>query len=270
VRAARLIWDKLTTTLEEWGFVINLYDVCVANKTINGKHCTVTWHVDDLKISHEDRQVVDGFIKQVDEEFGKESPLTESRGGIHDYLGTAPGVVRMDMSGYIQTILSEAPKDMDGTLTTPATAHLFKVNTDSPVYLDSIRAEVFHRITMQLMYLGLRERPDVLTTVSFLRTRVQQPDEDDYKKLARVIRYLRGTTDLDLRLSGDASKSLQKWADASNDFSSGFEGQPDANMSMGKGSVNIQSCKQKLMSRSSTDAELIGVYDVSAQSPVSG
>jgi hypothetical protein len=63
VRAARLFWDKLTTTLEGWGFVINPYDVCMVNKTINGKQCTVTWHVDDLKISHADRQVVDDFIK---------------------------------------------------------------------------------------------------------------------------------------------------------------------------------------------------------------
>jgi hypothetical protein len=104
---------------------------------------------------------------------------------------------------------------MNGTIATPATAHLFKVNTNSPVNLDAIRAEMFHRITMQLMFLGLRGRPDVLTAVSFLSTRVQQPDEDDYKKLARVIRYLRGTTDLVLRLSGDASKSLQWWVDAS-------------------------------------------------------
>jgi hypothetical protein len=204
VRAARLFWDKLTTTLEGWGFVINPYDVYVANKTINGKQRTVAWHVDDLKISHAGRQGVDDFIKQLDDEFGKESPLTKSRGDIHDYLGmnldfSASGVVRIDMSGLIQTILSEVPKDMNGTIATPATADLFKVNTDNPVYLNAVRADVFYRITMKLMYLGLRGRPDVLSAVSFLSTRVQQPDDDDYKKLARVIRYLRGTTDLVLR-----------------------------------------------------------------------
>jgi hypothetical protein len=94
-----------------------------------------------MKISHADRQVVDDFIKQLDDEFGKESPLTKSRGDIHDYLGmildfSASGVVRIDMSGYLQTILSEIPKDMNGTIATPATAHLFKVNTDNPLLFE--------------------------------------------------------------------------------------------------------------------------------------
>ena len=43
----------------EDGFVLNPYDVCVANKEINGSQCTVIWHVDELKISHRDPKVVD-------------------------------------------------------------------------------------------------------------------------------------------------------------------------------------------------------------------
>jgi len=35
-----------------WGFTINPYDQCIANKTINGRQCNIIWHVDDLKISH--------------------------------------------------------------------------------------------------------------------------------------------------------------------------------------------------------------------------
>jgi hypothetical protein len=59
LRAARLFWEKLSKTLVEWGFEINPYDRCVANKMVNGKQLTVGWHVDDLKISHVDTTVVD-------------------------------------------------------------------------------------------------------------------------------------------------------------------------------------------------------------------
>ena len=55
------IWDTLGCTsilveidlrkLIEWGFVINPYDWCVGNKSIQGSQCTVIWHVDNLKIS---------------------------------------------------------------------------------------------------------------------------------------------------------------------------------------------------------------------------
>ena len=77
------------------------------------------------------------------------------------------------------------------------------------------KAEIFHSLTMQLLYLGQRGRPDVLTAVSFLSGRVQAPDRDDYKKLARAIRYLRATQDLVLRLSTGRDGMIRWWIDAS-------------------------------------------------------
>ena len=52
LQAVLLFWRLLLNTLKEWGFKLNEYDQCMANKTINGKKCTIIWHVYDLKISH--------------------------------------------------------------------------------------------------------------------------------------------------------------------------------------------------------------------------
>jgi hypothetical protein len=52
VRAALLFWRLLTSKLVAMGFEINPYDWCAANKTIDGKQCTILWHVDNIKISH--------------------------------------------------------------------------------------------------------------------------------------------------------------------------------------------------------------------------
>ena len=53
LQAAILFWKDLTKFLtEELGFIINLYDSCIVNKIIDGKQCTIIWHVDDLKLSH--------------------------------------------------------------------------------------------------------------------------------------------------------------------------------------------------------------------------
>jgi len=52
LQAALLFWRLLSDTLIEWGFRLNEYDKCIVNKTINGRQCTIIWHVDDLKISH--------------------------------------------------------------------------------------------------------------------------------------------------------------------------------------------------------------------------
>ena len=47
------------------GFEVNPYDPCVANKDINGSQMTVTWHVDDLKVSHKDPGEVTQFLRDM-------------------------------------------------------------------------------------------------------------------------------------------------------------------------------------------------------------
>ena len=63
LQAALLFWRLLSDTLIEWGFKLNEYDKCVANKIINGKQCTFIWHLDHLKISHVEQKVVNDIIK---------------------------------------------------------------------------------------------------------------------------------------------------------------------------------------------------------------
>ena len=59
-----LLWYNLySTTLVDMGFELNPYDLCVANKTINGTQCTIAFYVDDNKISHKDPAVVKKVIK---------------------------------------------------------------------------------------------------------------------------------------------------------------------------------------------------------------
>ena len=67
--AALIFWCKLTS--KEWGFVINPYDWCIANKQINGQQCTLVWHVDDMKISHADSRVVDNIISMLEQAQGE-------------------------------------------------------------------------------------------------------------------------------------------------------------------------------------------------------
>ena len=59
-----LQWYKLfSNTLQKLGFTLNPYDKCIANKMINGKQMTISWHVDDCIASHVDQGVLDEFGK---------------------------------------------------------------------------------------------------------------------------------------------------------------------------------------------------------------
>ncbi len=84
LKAAFLFWQLLSSQLEKWGFKSNPYDACVMNKDINGKQCTILWHVDDLKISHADANVVTEIIDLLLNKFRKEAPLTKPKGKIHE------------------------------------------------------------------------------------------------------------------------------------------------------------------------------------------
>jgi hypothetical protein len=97
--------------------------------------------------------------------------------------------------------------------------------------------------------------------VAFLTTRVKSPDEDDWKKLVRLIRYLRGTTDLPLILKADSSAIPKWWVDGSHGVHPNMRGHTGGGLSLGKGMPITMSIKQKINTRSSTETELVAADD---------
>ena len=85
IRSALLFYKKLQGELEEMGFGVNPYDPCVANTMINGPQMTVTWHVNDLKISHKEEEEVTKLSTILAEIYGNK--LTVTRGKVDSYLG---------------------------------------------------------------------------------------------------------------------------------------------------------------------------------------
>jgi len=185
LQAALLFWKLLSETLQEWGFVLNPYDKCVANKNIEGKQCTIIWHVDNLKISHADKNVVENILKKLNDKFGQESPLTTCRGKVLEYLGMKidhrqKGKVKFSMYEYIKKMLEELPTNMEGLATTPASSHLFNTNPGCKKLCEE-KGQLFHHLVAKLLYLSKRTRQDIQTAVAFQCTRVREPDTDDYK-----------------------------------------------------------------------------------------
>jgi hypothetical protein len=142
--------------------------------------------------------------------------------------------------------------------------HLFQVNNKSTL-LDTETAETFHHLTVKLLHLSKRARPDIQTAVAFLTTPVRASDEDDWKKLKRVIQYLRGSVELPLTLEADDMRMVQWWVDGSFAVHPDMKSHTGAVMSIGKGAQYAASKRQKLNTRSSTEAELVAVDDVMAQ-----
>ena len=108
----------------------------------------------------------------------------------------------------------------------------------------------------------MRARPDIQTAVSFLTTRVKEPDEDDWGKLRHVLMYLKGTLYMKRCVSANNLTSIHWWVDGSYGVHWDSKGHTGAMMSMGKGAIVSVSRKHKLNVGSSTEAELVSIADV--------
>lgn len=175
-----------------------------------------------------------------------------------------PGKVKICMFDYIKKILEESPSDMEGESATPAGLHLFEIN-ENPIKLNNEQADLFHHMVAKLLFLCKRARPDIQTAVSFLCTRVKSPDTDDYKKLIRVIKYLRGTKNMPLTLEAKDFNLIKWWVDASFAVHQDMRSHTGGAMSFGTGVIYGTSTKQKINTKSSTESELVGVNEVLPQ-----
>ena len=84
--APLIFFQKLMKDIEAIGFKVNSYDTCVANNIICNKQITITWNMDELKVSHSDKDVVDVLIQWTKDTYEDVTTRKPSRGKIHDYL----------------------------------------------------------------------------------------------------------------------------------------------------------------------------------------
>jgi hypothetical protein len=103
-----LFYQKLVGDPKSQGFESNPYDLCIANKIINGKQFTLTWHVENIKMSHDDHKEVTRIIEWLKGIYGDNMHVW--RGLVHDYLGmtldySTKGEVKVTMVDYLKGVL---------------------------------------------------------------------------------------------------------------------------------------------------------------------
>jgi hypothetical protein len=118
---------------------------------------------------------------------------------------------------------------------------------------------------MELHYLAKRIRNEIFTAVSYCATRVLCPDEDDEKKLDRILSYLFGTLGRVLTLRIGPSIEVRAYVDASFGTYSDMKSVAGVVIQIGNATVYVKSSKQKIVTRLSTEAELVGVSDALSQ-----
>ena len=188
-----------------------------------------------------------------------------TRGEAHDFLGInikmrTDGLIAIEQHKQIEEALERFGTTYSHKVTSPCARHCCKVN-EKAEKLNEEQADLFHSIVAKLLHVTKRSRPDIEPTIAFLMTRVSKSDVDDWKKLKRLMTWLKQTKH-DVRLIGAISvDQLYTWVDAAFAVHDNMRSQTGGAMSFGHGMVHCRSTKQKLNTLSSTEAELVGTSE---------
>jgi hypothetical protein len=219
--------------------------------------------VDDGMATSVDLKDLKLFEEQLRTEYGEGLKITY--GKTHEYLGMAIDVrdayCEMTMSKYILDLVKDNGGYKQRVYQTPASDGLFNVLESKP--LNEKDREHFHKTVARLLYLATRVRPDILLAVTYLCSRVTKATASDKIKLNRIIGYLAGTPELGKRLGGDANgnATLTSFSDASFAVHPDMKSHNGQYITFGLGGILIKCNKERLVTRSSTEAELVCLSD---------
>jgi hypothetical protein len=264
-----LLWYRhLRKTLENYGLIVNFYDECVFSMSNEHEELTVLVYVDDLMILSSSETVSSNFVEYMRSKYNE---IQVTNGHTHSYLGMtfnfAESSLHITMNGYIQKLMNQ--HHIKGYSNSPASSDLFDITSDTTVVNEKLQSKI-HTAVAQLLFLATRVRPDILLVVNFLSTRVNKFTQSDYKKLLKCMKYLNATRELGLKLKlirpDDQSIRQFTYADASFGVHKDGKSQTGIMTTLGNGSINSVTQKQKITTKSSSEAELVAASDAASVS----
>jgi hypothetical protein len=223
-------------------------------------------YVDDLVITSASPQRLSTIASTLKSQY---DAVTYTIGFEHDFLGihwdfTTEGQVSLLMDGYIDDVIRKY--NVTKECGTPATDRLFHTSEGSAI-LTLEKKEMFRSCVMTLYYLAkeILTRPEILTAISYCATRILGPTVEDEKKLDRVLSYLLFSKAKKMILRIGQHLTLNAFVDASFGLYEDGKSVTGVAIMLGGATIYVKSGKQKIVTRSSTESELVGISDALSQ-----
>jgi hypothetical protein len=191
-------------------------------------------------------------------------------GKIIDYVGmtfdfaSKPGAAVVTMKHLINDVLTFAPEGK--IYRTPACPDLFEIDPTSPKLVGQSES-TYLTVVAKLLYMAKRHRPDILLAIGFLTTRSTFCTEEDLVKLYHVLGYVLGTIERGIIIEFGDNPRPRAWIDASYGIHErDGKSHTGASIVFGTGGpLYVTSTKQSIVTKSSTEAELIAFSDVASE-----
>lgn len=267
-QAPRMWYHKLDSFMQSMGFRHTVADNSIyVRGELGNRYAAVSVYVDDLIIVGEDDDVR-GVKKQLSDRFD----MTDL-GAVHWLLGveitrSAAGF-HLSQRQYISDSLEQlgmtdckslaVPLDPSCRLTRDMGPH----NTGEEEYMSRVP---YRSAVGSLVYLVTCTRPDLAASVGIVSQFLERPGLNHWNAVKRIYRYLKGTMDTGLLLSGGTDFELRGYSD------SDYAGDTDTRRSttgyvflLGGGAVSWRSKRQPTVALSTTEAEYMALAEAARE-----
>lgn len=263
-QASRVWFEKLASVLLDMGFIQTVADYSLFVYKENGIFVTALVYVDDILLTGNSNE----FISHVKTELHSIFTIKDL-GLAKYYLGleihrTKDGIY-LHQHKFVHDMLIEAGLENSKPLSLPVDVNI-KLSPTDGVLLDD--PTVYRKFVGKLLYLTV-SRPDITYIVHHLSQFLQAPRVPHMTAVQRVLRYLKSTPFQGLFYSANSNLTLEGYCDSdwgsSLDSSGMLKSITGMCIMIGPSLVAWHSTKQKVISRSTAEAELRAIADTACE-----
>ena len=263
LKQASRSWNKtLVNFLNELGFRQLKSDTCIFyNETL-----IIAIYVDDIIILSKDIVMIEEFKRQISLKF-----KTKDLGKLRYVLGISieqinEEILLINQKNYITNIIEkfrnlEESREVNIPIQPNhnLTNDLITENETLRHFVDPTR---YRQVIGSLIYLMTNTRPDICYAVSVLSRFMQQPRELHWRFLKRLLRYIKTTCNYSIIYQKSKSTDSLLTGYSDSDFAGSIDDRKSTSgyvFKYGECLISWNSCKQKTVSLSSTEAEYIAL-----------
>ena len=271
MKQASRVWNQtFDLTVRQWGFKRIPCEWCVYHRSSPQGTIMFAVHVDDIISIASTKAANDHFKSQLDAKW-KISDLGEAKFalGIAITRDRSDRSISLSQTALIDRIVSEFGQSDAHPVDTPMIAGLRLLRPDKaapvePSVATWMEKTPYRALLGSLNYISVGTRPDIAYAVGRLASFLDCYRPEHWEAAIRVVRYLKGTRLLSLRLGGPANVTLLGYSDS--DYANCLETSRSIGgycFSLGAGAISWASRKQKTVADSSCYAEYIALHEAS-------
>jgi histone deacetylase 1/2 len=262
-QAPRAWYSRLSSKLQSLGFSTSKADTSLFFYNRGGVTIFMLIYVDDIVVASSSEKAVDALLHDLGLDFA-----LKDLGELHYFLGIEvkkvhDGII-LSQEKYANDLLRRVNMQICKAVDTPLSV-VDKLSLTDGEVLSSEDATRYRSIVGALQYITYT-RPDIAFSVNKVCQFLHAPTTVHWTAVKRILRYLRGTISLGLRLSRSSSTIISAFSDAD------WAGCPDDRRStggfavyLGSNLISWNARKQATVSRSSTEAEYKSLANATAE-----